>query len=80
MGLEKEWLGRVIDTESLDRLTLLSKKHGFSLAFEGGEAETLVLDCPIFSKKLRVIKANTHWDGQRGIFEILEAELVNKDV
>jgi ABC transporter with metal-binding/Fe-S-binding domain ATP-binding protein len=80
MGLEKEWLGRMIDRESLDRLILLSKKHGFNLTFEGGEAETLVLDCPLFSKKLRVRNARTHWDGQRGIFEILEAELVSKDV
>lgn len=80
MGLEKEWLGRIIDGESLDKLTSLSKKYGFNLAFEGGEAETLVLDCPLFSKKLHVINAKTHWDGQRGIFEILEAELVNKDV
>jgi diphthine-ammonia ligase len=80
MGLEKEWLGRIMDGVSLDKLTSLSKKYGFNLAFEGGEAETLVLDCPLFSKKLHVINAKTHWDGQRGIFEILEAELVNKDV
>ena len=80
MGLEKEWLGRIIDKESLAQLATLSKKHGFNLAFEGGEAETLVTDCPLFSRKLRVRKAETHWDGQRGIFEILEAELVSKDV
>lgn len=80
MGLEKEWLGRIMDRESLARLTALSKRHGFNLAFEGGEAETLVLDCPLFSKRLRVRNARTHWDGQRGIFEILEAELVSKDV
>ncbi len=80
MGLEKEWLGKIIDGESLDKLIVLSKKHGFNLAFEGGEAETLVLDCPLFSKKLHVRNTSTHWDEQRGIFEILEAELVNKDV
>lgn len=80
MGLEKEWLGKTIDKESLARLTVLSKKHGFNLAFEGGEAETLVIDCPLYAKRLHVKKAETRWDGQRGIFEILEAELVNKDV
>jgi ABC transporter with metal-binding/Fe-S-binding domain ATP-binding protein len=80
MGLEKEWLGKIIDRESLVKLTALSKKHCFNLAFEGGEAETLVLDCPLFSKRLRVRNARAHWDGQRGIFEILEAELVSKDV
>ncbi|NWG38336.1 diphthine--ammonia ligase [Nitrososphaera sp.] len=80
MGLEKEWLGRMIDRESLARLSALSRKHGFNLAFEGGEAETLVLDCPLYSKRLSVRKARTHWDGQRGIFEILDAELVHRDV
>lgn len=78
MGLEKEWLGRTIDREALLRLMQLSKKHGFNLTFEGGEAETLVLDCPLYSRRLAVKNARARWDGQRGIFEILEAELVHK--
>ncbi len=78
MGLEKEWLGRVLDREALAQLAKLSKKYGFNLTFEGGEAETLVLDCPLYSKKLKIIRSHTRWDGQRGIFEILEAELVQK--
>jgi ABC transporter with metal-binding/Fe-S-binding domain ATP-binding protein len=78
MGLEKEWLGRIIDSESLAKLAQLSKKYGFNLTFEGGEAETLVLDCPLYSKRLAVRQAATKWDGQRGMFEILEAELLDK--
>jgi diphthine-ammonia ligase len=78
MGLEKEWLGRQLDKDSLTKLATLSKKYGFNLTFEGGEAETLVTDCPLFRKKLEIKKAKTHWDGQRGIFEILEAALVDK--
>jgi uncharacterized protein (TIGR00290 family) len=78
MGLEKEWLGRRIDKDSLTKLAALSKKYGFNLTFEGGEAETLVIDCPLFRKKLEIKRAKTHWDGQRGIFEILEVALVEK--
>lgn len=78
MGLEKEWLGRIIDREALARLAKLSKKYGFNLTFEGGEAETLVMDCPLYSKRLKIIRSHTRWDGQRGMFEILEAELVQK--
>ncbi len=78
MGLEKEWLGKVIDQKSLIKLTQLSKKFGFNLTFEGGEAETLVLDCPLYSKRLSVKQAAIKWDGQRGMFEILEAELLDK--
>nr|AFK24869.1 putative ATP binding protein [uncultured archaeon] len=78
MGLDKEWLGKQIDKASLAKLAALSEKSGFNLTFEGGEAETLVTDCPLFVKKLRINAATTHWDGQRGIFEILDVSLVKK--
>lgn len=78
MGLDRDWLGRTIDRVLIGKLEYLSKKYGFNLTFEGGEAETLVVDCPIFRKKLDIKKANTHWDGQRGIFEILEVALISK--
>jgi diphthine-ammonia ligase len=78
MGLGKDWLGKSLDTNSLSLLESLSKKHGFDLAFEGGDAETLVVNCPLFTKKLDIKKAVVHWDGQRGIFEILEVTLIPK--
>ncbi len=67
-----------VSAMGLGQLEYFSKKFGFNLTFEGGEAETLVVDCPIFRKKLDIKKANTLWDGQRGIFEILEVELISK--
>ena|SRR6476646_5264800 len=76
MGLDKDWLGKSLDRDSIVVLERLSKKYGFNLAFEGGEAETLTIDCPLFKKKLDIRKANIRWDGQRGMFEILEAVLV----
>ena len=79
MGLERCWLGRPFDRSTLDTLAYLSKKFGFNLLLEGGEAETLVLDCPLFkAKRINIDRARIHWDGQRGIFEILEASLVPK--
>ncbi len=78
MGLDKKWLGRELDKESIAKLVSISKKCGFNLTFEGGEAETLVIDCPLFSKKLQINAANIHWDGQRGIFEIQDVALVEK--
>ncbi len=78
MGLDKDWLGRQIDRNALGRLAALAKKYGFNLTFEGGEAETLVTNCPLFRKKLRINAATTHWDGQRGIFEIRDVSLVEK--
>jgi ABC transporter with metal-binding/Fe-S-binding domain ATP-binding protein len=78
MGLGKDWLGRELDNEAIAQLVSISKKCGFNLTFEGGEAETLVIDCPLYRKKLQINAANTCWDGQRGIFEIRDAALIEK--
>ena len=47
-GLDETWLGREITTDDIKELVILSAKHGFNLTFEGGEAETFVIDCPLF--------------------------------
>jgi uncharacterized protein (TIGR00290 family) len=78
MGLGKDWLGRELDKEAIAQLVSISKKCRFNLTFEGGEAETLVIDCPLYRKKLQINAANTCWDGQRGIFEIRDAALIEK--
>ena len=79
MGLDRSWLGTDLDRKSIAKLDLLSKRYGINLSFEGGEAETITLDCPIFKKRLSIEKSNIKWDGQRGIFEILEHVLIPKE-
>ncbi len=74
-GLDETWLGREITRDDIKQLVLLSAKHGFNLTFEGGEAETFVIDCPLFYSSIKIIKANKIWDGYRGRFEITEAVL-----
>ena len=78
MGLDREWLGIQLDHESVQRLESLSSKFGFNLNFEGGEAETLVVDCPIYKKKLEIRTAMVKWYGDNGIFEITDYELIDK--
>ena len=78
LGLEKEWLGKVIDKENYKILRKLSDKFKFNITFEGGEAETLVLDCPIFKKKIEIVNYDINWDGIRGTFEILDVTLIIK--
>ncbi|MDP3728260.1 MAG: diphthine--ammonia ligase [bacterium] len=56
-GLDKSWLGRVLTEKDVDKLVLLHKKHGLNIAFEGGEAESLVLWCPLFKKKIKIISS-----------------------
>ncbi len=77
-GFDESWLGRKIDEESLREILKLNKKHGIHIAFEGGEAETLVLDCPLFTKKIKIIDAEKIWKGDSGYFLIKKAVLENK--
>lgn len=51
-GLSDWWVGKVIDQENLKKLKKLSEDFRFDLRFEGGEAETIVIDCPLFKKLL----------------------------
>jgi predicted ATP pyrophosphatase (TIGR00289 family) len=74
-GLDDSWLGKIIDKNRLDELKKLQKKFGFNLNFEGGEAETFVINCPLFEKPLLIQDSTTEWDGYRGRFEILEVKL-----
>jgi ABC transporter with metal-binding/Fe-S-binding domain ATP-binding protein len=78
LGLDQEWLGITLDHENVTRLESLSTKYEFNLNFEGGEAETLVVDCPIYKKKLEIRKGIVKWFGDNGIFEIIDYELIDK--
>ena len=53
-GLDKSWLGVSITEEHIDRLVEINRKVGINIAGEGGEFESLVLDCPMFFKKIEI--------------------------
>ena len=74
-GLDDSWLGKPIGSSEIKTLKKLSDKFGFNLNFEGGEAETFVTDCPLFSNPIKINQAEKKWDGYRGRFEIVDAEL-----
>jgi len=74
-GLDEEWLGKLILKSDIEILNNLSEKFGFNLNFEGGESETFVLDCPLFSNPIQINQFTKNWDGYRGRFEIVDAEL-----
>jgi predicted ATP pyrophosphatase (TIGR00289 family) len=72
-GLDESWLGRVIDDEVIDELVELNEKYGVDIAFEGGEAETLAIDGPIFKKKIKILKYKKEWHLDSGVFIIEDA-------
>jgi diphthine-ammonia ligase len=79
-GLDETWLGKKIDHTLLENLITLNSKYGMHMAFEGGEAETLVLDCPIFKRRIKIIESSNVWDRDNGYLLITKAELEDKDL
>lgn len=77
-GLDQSWLGVEITQAKLEQLFELNKKYQISLVGEGGEYESLVLDAPIFKKRIEIIEAKTNYDNTSGVLLIKKAKLINK--
>ena len=52
---DEKWIGREIDKKFIDEIKTLNKKYKIHVAGEGGEYETFVVDCPLFSRPLNVV-------------------------
>jgi len=76
--LDESWLGKEIDNELIERLSLLGKDFGLSVAGEGGEIETTVLDAPLFKKKIEILDSAVEAKGNSGVFIIKKARLAPK--
>lgn len=74
-GLSDAWLGRILDNSALRDLKALSEKYHIHIAGEGGEYESLVVDGPIFKRKIRVEDFVKHWNGVSGHISITKAIL-----
>ena len=60
----ESWLGREIDEKFIKEIKELNKKYKIHIAGEGGEFETLVLNCPLFSRGLRFKKKKIIKEGE----------------
>jgi len=69
--LDKKWIGRKIDVKFIEDVKKLTEKYKINPAGEGGEFESLVLNCPLFKKPLKVKLVDISGEGNawRGIFE-----------
>jgi len=77
-GFTLNWLGRKIDQTTISDLVELNKKYQVSLVGEGGEYETLVLDAPFFSKKIRLIETEKIWENESGCLLVKKAILADR--
>ncbi|MDD9826105.1 MAG: diphthine--ammonia ligase [Thaumarchaeota archaeon] len=74
-GLGPEWLGAEVTRERAEGIGRLAAEFGFEASFEGGEAETFVVSCPLYSRDVEIRRARASWDGYRGSLEIEDAAL-----
>ncbi len=51
-GLDKTWLNRRISKADVEKLKIIRQKTYLNIAGEGGEFESVVLDCPLFKNKI----------------------------
>lgn len=61
-GFDKSWIGRKLDQKAVEDLKDLRQKFGINICGEGGEYESLVLDCPAFKKKIKILDSEKVWD------------------
>ena len=78
-GLNKSWLGRIIDNDCIKDLKNIYEKNKINVAAEGGEYETFVLDCPLFKKSIKVTDFSIEMENEcTGQYIIKAVELVQK--
>jgi len=77
-GLDESWLGKVIGEKEISELNALNEKYSISPLGEGGEIETLVVDCPLYKKKIEIVESEKEFDGSRGELKIKKVELRDK--
>jgi len=71
-GLGKEWIGKKINKNNFLELMKLAEKYKFRLDFEGGEAESAVLNMPEFKNKIKLDFSIVSEDKYRHFLSILK--------
>ena len=72
--LDESWLLREIDNKFIEEAVELNKKYKIHVAGEGGEFETFVLDCPMYSKPLKVVSHEVKEEGEHSFRAEIEVE------
>lgn len=60
----KRWLGREITKENFEEFKRDSIMYGYHIGMEGGYMDTLVIDAPIFNKKIEIIDSERVFESE----------------
>ncbi len=78
-GLNEGFLGKEINENLIEKLRIINKKNKIHISGEGGEFETLVLDCQLFNKRLKIKKSDIEMENEcTGKYLVKDVELINK--
>ena len=78
-GFDESFLGKTIDQQTLSELKQIQKEKKINIAGEGGEYETLVVDGPIFQKRMILKDTEKQWKRDHGTLIVKKAELEEKE-
>jgi ABC transporter with metal-binding/Fe-S-binding domain ATP-binding protein len=73
--LDETWLGKTIDENKIQELGVLQQQYQLNPAGEGGEIETLVIDCPLFSQRISIQESKIEYENHAGNYHITKALL-----
>lgn len=73
--LGEEWLGRRVDLDFIDHLAELRKTKDITLCGEAGEYHTLVINGPLFQKRMEILETTKVLRDEHWFLEILSIEL-----
>jgi len=73
--LGEEWLGQRIDLDFIKHLDELKETKDITLCGEAGEYHTLVIDGPLFKKRMEILKTRKVFRDAHWFLDILDTEL-----
>lgn len=76
--LGEEWLGQRVDLDFIRHLDKLKETKDITLCGEAGEYHTLVIDGPLFKKRMEILKTRKVFRDTRWFLDILGTELRTK--
>jgi len=76
--LGEEWLGRQVDDDFITHLEELRKTTDLTICGEAGEYHTLVIDGPMFKKRIEIQDAVNRYNNGYWFLEIQKSELKDK--
>lgn len=75
LGLGQDWLGRYLGILDVEEISRIYERYRVNPIFEGGEAETFVVDSPLFKHPIEILDSEKLWYGDRGYLIIKDAIL-----